>query len=56
VDTFCNRIESVVFNGDSEWSEVDIRRAVGLAKRVQWVFRDPQGDKARRLYERISLV
>ena len=52
-DTFATRLESAVYDGECEWSDADLRQALGLAKRVQWAFKDPNGDRARELYDRV---
>ena len=53
-DTFCTRLESLAFDGEPEWSNAELRHALGMAKRVQWAFKDPAGDKAGALYARLK--
>ena len=53
-DTFGTRLEAVSFDGDKTWSDADVLRALGLAKRVQWTFEDPNGEAAKGFYDRVK--
>jgi hypothetical protein len=53
-DAFCTRLESAVFDGEMPWTDEELRRALGLAKRVCWAFKEPGGEAARALYARLG--
>jgi len=50
---FAQRLACVAFDGDAEWSDEDLRFALGLANRVVWAFEEPEGERANRLMRRV---
>jgi hypothetical protein len=46
VDTFVNRLDTAYFDGDVEWSNDDILRALALTKHATWSFEDPETGSA----------
>ncbi len=55
-DSFANRLDTVAFDGEKEWCDADLRSALALARRATWAFQDPEGEKAKALYERIKMM
>lgn len=53
-EAFVTRLEAVAFDGDAEWSDEQLRHALGLARRAVWAFKAPDGPAARALYARLA--
>lgn len=53
IKTFANRMEAAAFDGDKEWTDAQLRAALGVAKQAVWLFADPACEAAVALDARI---
>lgn len=56
MDGIANRLATVAFEGDTAWTDADLRRAMGVAERVVFAFRNPRGATAEALYARLRAL
>jgi len=50
--TFYNRVDAAAFDGDAEWSDINLVRALALARKAAFVFTEPGGELAAGLVRR----
>jgi hypothetical protein len=55
-DVFANRLETAAFDGDAAWSDAELRSALGLAKRVVFLFRELGTETQREMQRRASAM